>query len=325
MGLRGERNDTISMTQEVRFGISIPNTFLEDQADLESTKHMIPQIERLGFHSIWVHDRIFHDNVNIIEPLTFLAYAAAQTSRVKIGTSVLLVPFRNPILFAKVVSSLDFLSSGRLILGLARGGTHTGIGDKEYDAFGIPKGKGGKVVVDAFNVAKRLWTETGVSQLNEHWRVENATMLPRPVQKPYPPVWLGGTSPGALKRVARFGDGWIASGGTTPTAFANGWKEIVRMAKEFGREEAVIEPANMVYVQVDEDKSHARNILAQRLSRYHNKNYDVDGKCVFGAADECARKLKEYVKAGSRTIILSLVDSRVDQLETIAKKVVPAV
>lgn len=313
------------MSEEIRFGISIPNTFLGYQEDLESIKCMIPEIERLGFHSIWVHDRIFHDEVNVIEPLSLLSYAAAQTSRVKLGTSILLLPFRNPILFAKMVSSLDFLSSGRLILGLARGGTHTGIGDIEYGAFDIPIRKGGRVVSDAIALAGKLWTESKVSASNDFWKVESATMLPRPVQKPHPPLWLGGTSAGALRRVARFGDGWIASGGTSPQSFAKGWETIRGTAKEFGRDEALIEPANMVYVQVDNDKSRAKSILAERLSRYHNKKYDVDGKCVYGPPAECAAKLKDYVRAGSRTTILSLVDSRIDQLEMIAKEVVPAV
>ena len=313
------------MNAETRFGISIPNTFLGDQEDLESIKRMIPEIERLGFHSIWVHDRIFHDEVNVIEPLSLLSYAAAQTSRVKLGTSVLLLPFRNPIIFAKMVASLDFLSSGRLILGLARGGTHTGIGDIEYGAFDIPIRSGGRVVASAVALAKKFWTESKVSMSNDFWKVERATMLPGPIQKPHPPIWLGGTSPGALRRVARFGDGWIASGGTMPQAFATGWATIRRAAKEFGRDEALIEPANMVYVQVDNDKARAKSILAKRLSRYHNKNYDVDSKCIFGSPAECAVKLKDYVRAGSRTIILSLVDSRIDQLEMIAKEVVPAV
>jgi probable F420-dependent oxidoreductase len=171
--------------------------------DAASFGGLVDDLERLGFDSLWLSERIGGEAP---DPLIALAYAAARTTRLKLGTSVLVVPGRNPVLLAKELATLDRLSNGRLLpaFGLGQADPH------EQQAFGVERGDRAKIFNEVLPLLRRLWTEPSVDHDGAFFRYEGVTVQPRPVQDPIE-IWLGGIAPSEIRRVGRLGDGWLPS------------------------------------------------------------------------------------------------------------------
>ena len=167
-------------------------------APLTKPNHVVnfaKRCEEMGLHSLWTIDRIAYDN---LEPLTLLASAAAVTQKLRLGTSVLLGNTRHPSHLAKIIATIDFISNGRVTLGIGFGSR-----ESDYKAVEIPFEKRGSRAVEQIQLIKRLWTEEHVSHQGAHYRVHDATVLPRPIQRPHPPVMIGGGGPRILRIAAR--------------------------------------------------------------------------------------------------------------------------
>lgn len=173
--------------------------------------------EALGYSTVWVVDHVvfpeklegyaFNPLDPILEPMTVLAALALKTTRVKLGTAVLVLPYRHPLYTAKVLSTIDVLSGGRLVVGVGAGWL-----EGEFNAFGVPITERGSRTNETIDALKALWTQETPSYSGKHFQFSNIKALPRPIQKPRPPILIGGMTPGALQRTARRGDGWIAMG-----------------------------------------------------------------------------------------------------------------
>ncbi len=164
-------------------------------APLTKPNHVVnfaKRCEEMGLHSLWTIDRIAYDN---LEPLTLLASAAAVTQKLRLGTSVLLGNTRHPSHLAKIIATIDFISNGRVTLGIGFGSR-----ESDYKAVEIPFEKRGSRAVEQIQLIKRLWTEENVTHKGQFFQVENLTVGPRPIQKPHPPIWTGGSAEVALKR-----------------------------------------------------------------------------------------------------------------------------
>src|SRR5215210_8515025 len=164
------------------------------------------KVEELGFDSLWVWDHVLlgvEPNFPIIESLTVLTAVAARTSRIKLGTGILVLPLRNPVLLAKQLGSMDQLSQGRLLMGMASGWYK-----REFDAMGVPFERRGKIMDANLEILNRLWTEESVSGEWGPHKVSKAVMYPKPVQ-PRIPILIGGYVDRVLKRAATAGDGWL--------------------------------------------------------------------------------------------------------------------
>ena len=158
----------------------------------ENVVNFAKKCEAMGCHSMWTIDRIVYDN---LEPLTVLAAAAGATQKIRLGTSVLLANLRHPSHVAKIISTLDFISNGRLTVGLGFGSR-----ENDYKAVEIPFEHRGSRAVEQVQLMKRLWTEDNVTHKGRFYNVENLTVGPKPIQKPHPPIWTGGSAEVALKR-----------------------------------------------------------------------------------------------------------------------------
>ena len=156
----------------------------------ENVVNFAKKCEAMGCHSMWSIDRIAYDN---LEPLTVLAAAAAVTRKIRLGTSVLLGNTRHPAHLAKIIATLDFISDGRMILGLGFGSR-----ESDYKAVEIPYEKRGSRAVEQVKLMKRFWTEDNVTHNGQFFKVENLTVGPRPIQKPHPPIWTGGSAETAV-------------------------------------------------------------------------------------------------------------------------------
>jgi probable F420-dependent oxidoreductase len=195
----------------MEFGICIPH--YGKSIDIPKILDTVRQVEDLGFDSVWVTDHILVPQTleiiyrdHMLEPLTVLNYVAAITTRVKIGTSVIILPYRNPIVVAKMLATTDQLSAGRLIFGAAVGWM-----EPEFAALGAPFADRGAFSDECLRLIKMLWTQEKVSFEGRYFTFADMQASPRPLQQPHPPIWVGGNSPRARRRVAELGDGWHAT------------------------------------------------------------------------------------------------------------------
>ncbi|MBX3313037.1 MAG: TIGR03619 family F420-dependent LLM class oxidoreductase [Actinobacteria bacterium] len=188
--------------------------------------HLVDALEDLRFDSLWLSERL---TGSAPDPMIALAFAAGRTTRLKLGTSVLVVPGRNPVVLAKEVASLDRLSDGRFLPAVGLGAPVPA----EHRAFGVDRRQRAALFDEALGLMRRLWTEDDVTHEGAHFHVERVTLRPRPVQDPID-VWLGGRSPAELRRVGRLGDGWLPSFCTVDDV-AEGWARVCATAADHGR------------------------------------------------------------------------------------------
>lgn len=192
-------------TDNIPCGIAVPQTLSSSPVHLQLIREFLHKAETLGYEGLWVQEQIIGD-YPLLEPVSLLTYAAALTSRLRLGTSVLLTVLRNPVQLAKSLSSLDQLSQGRLTVGVGIGG-HV-----PESLFGLSSEQRARRFVEGLQVMKALWTQPRATVTGTFWRFENVPMEPKPVQKPYPPLWFGAREAVALKRAVRHGDGWMGAG-----------------------------------------------------------------------------------------------------------------
>src|SRR5713101_8786246 len=239
------------MTTNARIGILVPGSFAGAPPTLAEFTAFFRRADDLGLHSLWVIDRIFH-TVNILDPMTLLTCAATVTPRIRLGTSVLLFALRNPILMAKTTATLDYLSGGRLILGVSLGGR-----DNEFAALGVSMQQRVSRLRENLTVMRQLWTESQVTFHGRYYHMDNVSMEPKPVQKPGIPILMGGRAEAVLKRSAEEADGWIcgvAPGLDTPEAFRAAWQKVCRYAQAAGKDPEALEAGKLLYISVGEDR-----------------------------------------------------------------------
>ena len=194
----------------MKFGLALPN--YGPDANPEDLIQSAQLAERLGYDSIWATDHILPSKLfpsvyqTIYEPLTVLSFLAAVTERVKLGTSILVLPLRNPAVVAKTVASLDVLSHGRVILGIGVGG---GEDDRlEFQHVGVNYTDRGKRTNEYISAMRALWCSPEPEFVGKYANFAEVVAAPRPVQPGGPPIWIGGKSDAALARAAALGDGW---------------------------------------------------------------------------------------------------------------------
>lgn len=216
---------------------------------------LVDALEDLRFDSLWLSERL---TGSAPDPMVALAFAAGRTRKLKLGTSVLVVPGRNPVVLAKEMASLDRLSDGRFLPAVGLGAPVP----VEHRAFGVDRRERAAWFDEALGLMRRLWTEDDVTHDGERFHVEGVTLRPKPVQQPID-VWLGGQAPAELRRVGRLGDGWLPSFCTVDDV-AQGWAAITETAAEHGR---TIDPEHLgalvTYVH-DEIPDLLRALIAQR-------------------------------------------------------------
>jgi probable F420-dependent oxidoreductase len=210
---------------KIRIGVGL--TALASVADGRRFGELVDELERLRFDSLWLSERATAPSP---EPMVGLAFAAGRTTRLKFGTSVQVLPGRNPVLLAKAWATLDRLSGGRALPAFG-----LGVADpNEQQAFMVDRGERAAWFDEALPLIRRMWTEEVVDHAGERFKFEGLRVQPKPIQQP-PDVWLGGAAPGELRRVGRLGDGWLPSF-TDPDSAAAGRVVVEAAATKAGRE-----------------------------------------------------------------------------------------
>jgi probable F420-dependent oxidoreductase len=298
-------------------GISIPQTF-EKSVDVDLIRKFVVRAEELGYDSLWVQEQMITDAA-ILEPVALLTYVAALTSRVRLGTAVLLTVVRNPVELAKTLATIDQLSRGRLIVGVGIGGSTT-----PHEIFGVPREQRARRFVEGLKVMNALWTQPKATVSGEFWNFTDVPMEPKPAQKPHPPIWFGARTELGLKRAVRLGDGWMGPGSSSSAEFVQHMELIRRLLEKEKRDPKTFSISKRVYIAVDDD----RELAEQRLRRWFGARYKSPEMAprvsIFGSRAECVDKLGELVKAGAQHLLLDPVYDHVEQMELLAAGVVPA-
>ena len=218
----------------MKFGVWLPNC--RHLATPDVIRGTAVRAEQLGYDSVWVSDHVVVPHANVVnfgeavfDPLVTLAVVAGATSRVRLGTTVLIVPYRNAVVTAKMVSSLDALSGGRVVLGIGAGWVAA-----ESDALGVPFAERGAMTDEYLQAMQELWTSRAPSFAGTYTRFSELVFEPKPAQKPYPPIWVGGHSRAALRRAAEFGAAWHPIN-RPPEELRSGQAELARVCQARGR------------------------------------------------------------------------------------------
>lgn len=278
--------------------------------------------EVLGLDSLWTGDHVSFHNP-LYESLTLLASYASITSRIKLGSGVYLLALRRPTVVAKVTSTLDALCGGRLIFGVGVGGENP----KEFEACGVPHRERGARVSEGIDVVRALWRDTPASFKGRFTQFEGVSIDPKPVQRPGPPIWIGGRSDAALARAGRQGDGWI-SYVVQPERYAQSLAKIRLAADEAGRSLQDFVAGHLTFVTVGRDYESAERAWVRILSNRYAQDFGPLARRygVIGTPAQCAEQLDRFMQAGCRYFVMNPIGDPADeaaQLETIASEIVP--
>ena len=290
----------------MKFGVTVPNNWGIE--DVNEALSFGPLAEELGYDSVWVMDHLFNngyirerlDDRPYYHPLATLSYLSATTRRVLLGTSVLVLPYHNPVELAKYTATLDQMSGGRVTLGIGVGAM-----TEEFDALGIPMSERGALTNESIRVMRELWSSPAPSYHSRRWNFDDLRFSPKPVQQPHIPLWIGGASPGALRRAARLGDGWHPSG-LTPEQYAAGREEVRTLAEQAGRDpDALIWSAR---VEVEATSGPSSDRAANRAR--------IPG----GDLEQTALSIAAYREAGVEHLVLALNTDDVGRIRSLMEE-----
>ncbi len=282
------------------------------------------EAEALGYDAVWAADRIvipweistpypYSEGQNFIvppdrpffEPLTCLAFLAGCTEKVKLGMSVLVLPYRHPLYWAKIATTIDQLSRGRFVLGVGVGWMH-----EEFDALGAPFKERGQISDEQLMLLNRLWEDERVSFNGRYYRFEDIAFYPKPFQKPRIPIWVGGEGGRAQRRAAAYGDGWFPYFvRITPRELARRFENVRSHAAKVGRNPDAIHFACCLPIEVSDDP------VAQEEDRLR------------GTPEQLVKALMRYREIGVEHIALQFMvphwPERKAQIERFAREVMP--
>ncbi len=265
------------------YGVVLPHlgTYARENV-VQRVRIVAQQAEALGFNSLWVGDHLivptklnskypYHPEGrfpldpadNFLEPFTVLSYVAGQTTTIRLGTGVLIIPYRNPVVTAKMYATLDVLSGGRTIVG-------AGVGwmEEEFDILHAPYHERGVQTDEYLQAMKVLWTEQEPQFEGRYEKFADIRCEPKPVQKPHPPIWIGGHSKAALRRTATIADGWYGHAlWRNPDALPCEIQTIRRLAEQAGRDPDALTYAALAYEQTPGD-------VLRALPRYQQAGLD---------------------------------------------------
>lgn len=312
----------------VTFGCSLPSR--GPMASPEALRTLAQRAEDLGFDSVWVSDHIvvprriesfypysadgvptFQPEQPYYEPLSVLNFLAGCTQRLRLGTHVLILPYRNPVLTAKVLATLDVLSGGRVILG-------AGVGwmEEEFRALGLNSyAKRGAVTDEYIRLFKELWTKKEPEFQGEYYQISGAGFYPKPVQKPHPPIWIGGHTGPAIRRAAELGDGWMPIG-LRPPAILEPEELAVKIARlrtltrRAGRPEDAVAPCFSTDVAFERTSGPTRRMMS-------------------GRPEQIAADLRQYQDVGVQNFILNFradsISGLKECMEQFSRQVMPLI
>ncbi len=330
----------MAKAKRLSFGLRLPTFVRGEKTDnLETIVRYVQRAEELGFESGFTIDHFVITPpayaCTWLEPMVLLTAIASRTRKMRVGPLVMVLPIRNPMYLAKQTATLDFLSGGRFIMGIG-----VGWNQEEFELMQVPWSERGKRTTECLEILTQLWTANNVTYRGKFYSFENLSIEPKPVQKPHPPIWIGGGSQPfeliygqktpdlgpVLRRIARFADVWVPHSSVTAEGAREDWDRICTYATEYGRDAARdigVAYSNFVYILKKGERPEAAAPFFSRFSgmnlEYWQKHY------LLGTAEEIICHIRERIAAvdGMSHIILNPLSFDKDQLEILAEEVMP--
>lgn len=322
----------------MRFIVRLPN--IGPTSSLQSIRKVALEADSEGFYGVSVGDRMVwtrgqnrtyiicssaeaiekNPRPDVYDSLVTLSYVAAITKSVKLLTSVYILVLRHPIVVARETASLDELSGGRLIFGIGVGGAF--LPPNVFDIVGVPYSERGRITDEYISVLRAAWTNDIISFEGKYTRFQDAEIYPKPRQKGGPPIWIGGTTLSALKRVSKLGDGWIPTY-ASPFEVQETARRLAVFAEKHGRSRREFEITPTVYVNISRNEGQAEKNTAatfEALSRGkiysdHFKSFDkIKLRNLVGTPTEIIRKVEEYDRSGAHHLELKFIHSSLDEV-----------
>ena len=257
----------------------------------------VDDCESWGVDSLWFSDRIIGKGATL-EPIVTIAALSGRKGMMKFGTNALIMPLRNPVIVAKELATLDFLSNGRLLLVAGLGGEDP----REYEACGVSKAERAPRTDEALQALNILWTQDEATFHGKYYNFENISVEPKPVQKPGPPIWIGGRSDAALRRTGRLGEGWLPSA-ITPKECRDGIEAIQVYAAESDRTIEDDHYGVSIICAIADTKEAALELAAPALAR-RREDVSLEAYTALGTPEMIQERLKQYVEAGITKFVL---------------------
>jgi probable F420-dependent oxidoreductase len=331
----------------LEIGVRLPNSgpLASPDAILKSAE----VAEKLGYDSVWVHDHIVWGTEqhkghlssgsaealksaqlpNFYESLSTLATIAGRTNRVKLGVAVVILPLRNPVVFAKQTAVIDALSGGRLIVGVAPGAPK--ITEKEFETVGVDYHRRGKITDDYIQAVRRLWTEPLSTYKGKFISFNEVQMFPKPTQKPHPPILIGGGERGlsdiALNRVISGGNGWIPAY-LTEFELETGVKQLREGTKKAGRGGEKFIVGLEMFTGLGKTDDAAKNTFSATLAKNFVSVDEGMKRSLVGTSKTITQRMETYANAGLDYVELKFMYSTIPEfhnsMETFAKDVLPS-
>jgi len=300
----------MALKDRIPFGVSLPHRS-PDRIDMGVVHTVAQRAEALGFRDLWVTENTL-DHVTCFDPVVILTYAAAVTSRIRLGASVVVLAVHSPLMVAHQWATLDYVSNGRAVLGVGLGREH------HYREFEVPEA--GKVsrFREEIELIKALWTQDKTTFHGRFYNVDDATMSPKPVQKPHLPLWMGVGHPNAVRRAATLADGWMGSGGSSIADFGRSVPILKDALAKAGRDPDSFPISKRIFMAVDERPGIARAELNRWFTEvYHNPD-GTDASGIHGTPEQVREKLEQVIALGANHLMLNPVSRHVEQVEALA-------
>jgi probable F420-dependent oxidoreductase len=294
----------------IPFGMSLPHRS-PDRISIDAVRAVAAKADQLGFRDLWVTENTL-DHVNSFDPIVVLTYAAAVTTRIRLGASVLVLPVHDPRMVAHQWASLDTLSNGRAIMGV-------GIGRPfHYQEFEIPpEGRVGRFR-EQLDLIRALWRQEKVTHQGRFYHLENASLGVRPVQDPLP-IWMGVGHPDAIRRSAKLADGWMGAGGSTTEDFRKTVPLLRQALEQAGRDPSRFPISKRIFMAVDEQPAIARAELHRWYTEVYHNPEGTDSSGIHGTPEQVRERLEEMIAMGANHLLLNPVTRHVEQLDALAE------
>jgi alkanesulfonate monooxygenase SsuD/methylene tetrahydromethanopterin reductase-like flavin-dependent oxidoreductase (luciferase family) len=294
-------------------GIHVPSVSVSGLESGPAYADFFREVEALGFDAIWAEDRILHP-APLADSVVLLSWAAANTTRVLLGTAVMVLNLRRAPVVARQVATLQHLSGGRVVLGVSLGGR-----PEEYEGLAIPIDRRVRLFRESLTVLRELLEGEPVTATGDFFPLDEAIVRPAaPV-----PVLIGGLVEPAIRRAGELGDGWIMAPFGSLDEFDRGWRIAREGAAAAGKDPDALIAGRLLYVAVDDDRGRARDALTRFLHGYYGPGFDVDRHAIYGPAAEVRSRLREQVDAGISYLMLAIPTLDTGQLKRLAEDVVP--
>jgi probable F420-dependent oxidoreductase len=303
----------MALKDRIALGMSLPHRS-PDPLAMETVKQVAQRAEAAGFGDLWVTSNAL-DHVYSFDAIGVLTFAAAVTTRIRVGVSVLVLPVQHPAHVAHQVATLDTLSNGRAILGVGIGREH------HYHQFQIPTERRVRRFREGVEIIKALWTEPKVDYKGDIFRLEGETITLKPVQKPRPPIWFGGDHPDAVRRTAVLADGWMGSGGSSKAVFARSVPILKEALAKAGRDPSTYPISKRVFMSVHERADVARAELDRWFTVVYRNPAGTDASGVHGTPEQVRQQLEALVEAGANHLLLNPVCRYAEQVDALAATV----